>query len=103
MLTFLTENRISDAKDLMHPDASAESDAPFVQIATYLSGRKVKNIDVETINVNNSTGTSGKVSEENVVYLITLDDDEVFYINSVYLSNNNGSGFTSFQLILGLV
>jgi hypothetical protein len=41
--------------------------------------------------------------QEQATYKTTLDSTEVIYITAVYLNNNAGSGFISFQLVLGVV
>lgn len=103
MMTALAEHRMSDAKALIHPQAAEKFDTAITQISTYLSGRKIRSMELTNINVNTSTGTSGKTRQEQVVYQITLNDGEVIYLNVVYLSNSVGSGFASFQLVLGMV
>lgn len=103
MLTALADNRISDAKALLHPQTSGKSDEAIAQMSAYLAGRKASSIEQRSINVNSSTGTSGKTRQEQVAYQVTLSDGVVIYLNVVYLSNNAGTGFISFQLILGIV
>ena len=83
-----------DAKDF---------DDAISQMSDYIDGREVTSMELININVNTSTGTSGKSREEQVVYKVTLDDNDVIYLNVDYLSNNEGTGFTSFQLVLGVV
>ena len=102
MMTALAENRTSDAKALLHPKASESSDNAIAQMNSYLAGRETKSIELQSINVNSSAGTSGKTREEQVTYRVTLNDDTVISVNAVYLSDNQGSGFSSFQLVLGV-
>lgn len=103
MLAALAENRASDAKALMHIQSADRSDTAIAQMIAYLDGRKVSSLELKNINVNTSTGTSGKARQERVAYQVTLTDDVVIYLNVVYLSNNAGTGFTAFQLVLGVV
>lgn len=103
MMEALAENRSPEAKALMHPDASGKSDAAITQMSDYLAGRKVRSMELKNINVNTSSGTSGNTKQENVAYQATLTDGSVIYLNVVYLSNRAGTGFTSFQLVLGVV
>ncbi len=103
MLTALAENRISDAKSFMHPKKSENTDTALTQMSEYLEGRKAESIKVTGINVNTSTGASGKSRQENVGYRVTLADGDVVYLSVVYLSDNDGAGFISFQLVLGVV
>ncbi len=103
MMAALAENRTSDAKALMHTQSAERSDAAIAQMSAYLDGREVSSMELKSINVNTSTGTSGKTRQEQVAYKVILTDGVVIYLNVVYLSNNAGTGFTSFQLVLGVV
>ena len=103
MMLAMAENRESDAKALMHPQATEEADAAIAQMSTYLDGRKVDSMEPTSINVNTSTGTSGETREEQVTYRVTLDDGVVIHLNVVHLSDNDGSGFSTFQVVIGLV
>ncbi len=103
MLLALAENRTSDAKTLMHPQATGNIDSALTQISGYLAGRKADSMELENINISTSTGTSGKTRQEQVVYRVTLSDSDVIYLNAVYFSNKDGAGFVSFQLVLGVV
>ena len=103
MMLAMAENRESDAKALMHPQATEKADAAIAQMSTYLDGRKVDSMEPTSINVNTSTGTSGETREEQVTYRVTLDDGVVIHLNVVHLSDNEGSGFSSFQVVIGLV
>lgn len=99
----LAEDGVSDSKSLMHPRIAEKSEAALTQICDYLDGREASSIEVKNINISTSTGTSGKVRQEQVVYQVTLDDGAVIYLNVDYLSDNEGTGFVSFQLVLGVV
>ena len=103
MMAALSENRTSDAAELMHPSKKENVDPAITQMYEYLAGRTANNIELININVQNSTGTEGKVRQEQTAYKVTLSDGAVIYSNVIYLSNNAGTGFTSFQLVLGVV
>ena len=103
MMTALVNNDTADAKALMHPQSAKETDAAITQMSSYLSGRTVGSIELKSINVNTSTGTSGKVRQEQASYQVTLIDGEIIYLNVAYLSDNSGEGFISFQLVLGVI
>ena len=103
MMQALAENRASDAKALMHPQIAEASDNPLAQMSAYLAGRGVDDMELTNITINTSAGTSGNVRQEKVVYRVALTDGTVIYLNVVYLSNNQGTGFASFQLVLGVV
>ena len=59
MMTALVNNNTADAKALMHPQSDKETDVAITQMSSYLSGRTVGSIELKSINVNTSTGTSG--------------------------------------------
>ncbi len=103
MMVALSEDRISDAKDLMHPLASEDSDIALQKISSYLNGRDVYSIEMVSINTTSSVGTEGKVKQEQVVYQVVLSDDELLYINALYRSDNNSAGFMTFYLLLGVL
>ena len=103
MMMALAEDRISDAKLLMHPQAGKKTDATLAQMSDFLAGREVSSLELKNINVKASTGTAGKIRQEEVAYQVTLTDGAVIYLNVGYLSDRDGAGFTSFQLVLGIV
>lgn len=103
MMIALAVDSTSDAKSLMHPQTAEVSDDAITQMSAYIAGRKVSTMEQVSVNVNTSTGTSGTTRQEQLVYQVTLTDGAVIYLNVVYLSNNQGTGFTSFQLVLGVV
>jgi hypothetical protein len=103
MMKALAEDRISDAKALMHPQVAETSDNAIAQMSDYLAGREVSAMELRSISVNTSAGTSGKSRQERVAYQVTLTDGAVIYLNVVYFSNNDGKGFSAFQLVLGVV
>ena len=103
MLDCLVQNRVSDAKGLMHADIDEDMTSSFVQMINYLDGRKVNSIEQDSIKVNTSTGASGKVRQEQVRFLVTLSDGELFVLDEIYLSDGNSAGFISFNIVLGIV
>ena len=104
MMEALAKNLIDDAKALMHPKTTSEDmTARFEQMIDFLDGREVVSMELEGINVSSSIGTSGNTKQEDLFYKATLSDNSVVYINAVYLADDDGAGFTSFQLVLGIV
>ena len=103
MMAALADNNTSDAKALLHPQAAETFDNAIAQMSAYLAGRKANAIELVNININTSTGTAGKTRQERVGYKVTLTDGAVIFLNAVYLSNNQGTGFASFQVVLGVV
>ena len=102
MLAALAQSNDTDAKKLMHPDAK-DADNGIAQMTAFLASREARTIEVQNVNVNTSSGTSGKMRQEQVSYKVTLSDNTVIYISAVHLSNKAGTGFISFQLVLGVV
>ena len=103
MISALAEDRMSDAEALMHPQAKEKSDTGIAQIKLYIDGRKAEAMTLQSINVTNSVGISGKASQEQVTFKVALSGGEIVHITSYYLSNNAGEGFISFQMVLGVI
>ena len=103
MMSAMTEKSVSDATSLLHPEANENADDAIEQIVSYVNGRSVSSMELMNINVSSSTSTSGKMRKEQAVYQVAMDDGEIFYLNTVYVTNNDGDGFISFQLVLGIV
>ena len=103
MMAALSAANTADAKALLHPQVAESSDNAITQMSTYLAGRNAETMEVTGITVNTSAGTSGNTRQERVNYRVTLTDGAVIFLNVVYLSNNQGTGFASFQIVLGVV
>ena len=103
MMVAMADGNTADAKALLHPQVVETSDNAITQMSTYLAGRTAETMEVTGITVNTSAGTSGNVRQERVNYQVTLTDGAVIFLNVVYLSNNQGTGFASFQIVLGVV
>ncbi len=99
MISALEENRVADAKALMHPDAADVSDDAIAQMVKFLDGRKIGEMEITGIKLNSSTG--GKTEE--LVYLATLDDGNTFFVSTEYVSNDDGVGFIVFQFAIGII
>ncbi len=103
MLLALSEKRTEDALALMHPDAPAENLERFiVQMADYLNGRAVLEMQVSGVSMNYSAGTDGKAKEEQILYEVTLDDTSLIYVDTTYLIEEDAKGFTAFTIIFGV-
>lgn len=103
MMAALADDNTSGAKALLHPQVAATSDNAITQMSAYIAGRKASAIELINININSSTGTVGITRQERVGYKVTLTDGAVIFLNADYLSNNQGTGFASFQVVLGVV
>lgn len=103
MMIALTSGNASDAKALLHPQTNPDADNSINQMIEYLNGKQINSMELTNINLSSSVGTSGRVKQEHATYKIVLSNSETIGISAVYLSNNEGSGFVSFQLLLGII
>ena len=101
MMSYLASGQIEEAKALMHPDADGDTDKALTQISNYLRGYEVSSIEQSDAEVKSSSGASEKTRQEQLTYDVTLNSGENILLYVSYLSNNDGDGFTSFQLVLG--
>ena len=103
MLQALAEEDGEKALGLMHPDAPNRSAQAIEQLCNYLAGRKVKNLEQKNLHKTKSSGTYGTKQQETATILVTMEDEEQFYLSVSYLTDAEKKGFVSFQLILGMV
>ena len=103
MMAALASENMADAKALLHPQVAETSENALAQMSAYLSGRTASAMERRSITVNTSTGTSGNSRQERVAYHVTLSDGAEIFLNVVYLSNSQGTGFVSFQVVLGVI
>ena len=102
MMEALADGDLASAKALLHPSIT-DGEANLIQMVDYLDGREVSSLEVIGKNVTSSVGSSGNMIREQVNYEVTLTDSTVIYLTTVYRINDAGSGFVSFQMILGMV
>lgn len=102
MMLALAEGDVAAAEALMHPDVDPKAKEQLAQIEDYLAGRKVSSMEQKSISFNKFVGTNGKESREDVTYQVKLEDNTEIYISVSYLENTSGSGFTAFQMSLGV-
>ena len=102
MMEALADGDLASAKALLHPSIT-DGEANLIQMADYLDGREVSSLEVIGKNLTSSVGSGGNMIREQVNYEVTLADSTVIYLTTVYLSNDAGAGFVSFQMILGMV
>lgn len=103
MMTALTEKSTSDAKALMHPQIGESKNAGISQLIDFVNGRSLKSLELTNINFSSAIGTSGNQKQEQTTFKASLSDGDIIYITAVYLSNDAGAGFISFQIVLGAV
>ena len=103
MMNLLAANDPAAAVKMMHPDVAGKADKAIAQMADYVAGRKTTQLQLINFNVSTSSGTSGKIRQEKVVYQTTLEDGEMIYLSATYVSGSTGEGFASFQIVLGAV
>ena len=102
MMEALADGDLASAKALLHPSIT-DGEANLIQMVDYLDGREVSSLEVIGKNLTSSVGSGGNMIREQVNYEVTLADSTVIYLTTVYLANNAGAGFVSFQMILGIV
>ena len=103
VLQALTDGKIDEAKNHFHPDERENISDALAQMCDYLNGRVVSELTQQSFRVNTSTGTAGKIRQEAVTMKVVLEDGTVCYLSATHRSDNNGEGFVSFQLVLGVV
>ena len=103
MMAALADDRIDDAKALMHPDVTEDVIGDSLEaLATYLDGRIMLSKQVTSLSVKKNRKKSSKVLEEHISYDITLSDESVITVETIYISDENGAGFTTFRFALGV-
>ena len=100
MLLALAENDMSAAESLLHPQIAGDSGDMLERLADYIDGRKAESVEVTSVGINTSTGTGGKSRQEEISCEVKLDDGDSVALNVVYLSDNQGEGFSVFQIVL---
>lgn len=103
MVSALSEQRMDDAKALMHPDAEEVSSYYLSQMSSLLNGRKPTTLDRLNININTSPSFDGsKTVTEEATYIVNLDDGNSVVAQVIFISDDKGSGFASFVLSIGI-
>lgn len=103
MMTALSSGDTEAARALMHPDVAGDADDAIAQLADYIAARKTAQMEQTGLTVNTSSGTGGSVRQENGAFRVELEDGTFCYISAVHLTNSDGEGFISFQLVLGVI
>ena len=103
VLQALSDGKIDEAATHFHPNVAEKSDDALEQMRDYLNGRSVSELTQQGFRVNTSTGTAGKVRQEAVTMKVVLEDGTVCYLSATRRADNDGEGFVSFQLVLGVV
>ena len=103
MMTALATSKKSDALALIHANATEKADGSIDQMIEFIDGRRVSSMELTGINVTSSVGSNGNMRQEQVSYRVALSDGSTIYLTAVYLSNNLGEGFVSFQIVLGMI
>ena len=103
LLQALTEDDLAAALETMHPGTADWAESGLEQLRDYLAGRKVLKLNIQGVNRNSTSGSSGKVEQEQAAFQVVLADGTVCYISAVYRTDKDGAGFVSFQMILGVV
>ncbi len=101
LLTHLSAGDMGEAAGMMHAD---QMNTPGLeQISKYLAGRRVSQLDTQSVNAHTVRGSNGTEETEKATFRATLEDGETIYLSVVYFKNAKDQGFTSFQLVLGAI
>ena len=101
MLTAISENRAEDAKAMMHPSYTEDANLGIEHMSGYLLGKEAEEMTAITFNISTSYG-SDKVRHETATYQVRFTNGDIAHISVDHLSDSEGEGFLSFQLILGI-
>jgi len=108
MLEAMTKKDMDAVLAFMYPDLLEDENKKLSvidqlqQIMDYVDGRKALSFEQLSVNVKNSSGTAGKVKQEQAVFKVMFAEETV-YVSVTYLTQNGKSGFISYQLVLGVV
>lgn len=106
MLAALQARHTLNACALLHPTSAQTSTGDILQMIQYLDGRRISAIELDNIRVTVTPNLlrlmPGTTQSEETEYLITLESGESFRVHATYLSDPNGSGFVSFQILIGV-
>ena len=97
-MTALCENRPDDVKALMHPSVADKADDGISQMIAFLDGREVSAMNLQNINLS----TAGGDKEESLIYAVELSDGKMVFVQALYLSDDDGAGFSEFQFVMGV-
>lgn len=103
MMEALAGGNVDSALALMHPTVAEGAEDAVAEMCEYLAGRKAAQLNQKSVNVNTSTGTSGKSRQETATFQVELEDGTEIYISAAYRTDAAGEGFASFQIVLGVV
>lgn len=103
MLAALTAGDGDAAKALIHPSrVDGATDAAIAAMIDLLGGREVESCTQVSLHVNTSTGTKGTArTESGTVHLLFTDGTDM-RLQYAYVSDNNGQGFATFELLVGV-
>ena len=102
MLAALAAGDRDAALALYHPKYRENFEAALDQLSGYVAGRTMSSMESASWNTTTSKGTGGTSTQESGSFRVTMEDGEVFYISAVHLTDGNGEGFVSFQIVLGV-
>ncbi len=103
MLTALVAGDIQAGMKLLHPNVAQNGEEKLLQMSRYLFGSKIVELTLQKVAVNNTKSTSGDAIQETGAFRMELEDGTELFLSVLYLTDDVGEGFVSFQIILGLV
>ena len=104
MLDALSAGDMDSAMKMMHPSVTPVNARPgLAQIVDYLDGRKVVSMEQMRISTQKTSSLTGSAAMEQAGFDLVLDDGTLCSVSMAYLKDPEGEGFSSVQLILGVV
>ncbi len=102
MLEALTDGDAEGALAMMHPDVSEDAEDAIDQMIDYIDGREVEKIEQTNFGVNTSLDGGGKTRTEEGGFQVSFDDGTKIHVAATYTIDDDGEGFSRFQLELDI-
>ncbi|MBE6960584.1 MAG: nuclear transport factor 2 family protein [Ruminococcaceae bacterium] len=108
MLNALAAKDVEAALALMHPSVVNNAQkkenvkAMLQQMMNFVDGRDFQALSQRSLNVKSSIGSQGNVKQEVAMFQVNIGE-EVCYLSVTSVTQDGKTGFTSYQLVLGVV
>ena len=108
MLNALAAKDMEAALALMHPSVVNNAQkkenvkAMLQQMMNFVDGRDFQALSQRSINVKSSVGSKGNMKQEVAMFQVNIGE-EVCYLSVTSVTQDGKTGFTSYQLVLGVV
>ena len=103
MLSILGAGDVEQALQMLHPDVRESANHAMEQNSAYMQGRRVTSVETLSCSVYTSKGTAGDIRQEQASFKVTFGDGEIVAVSAVYYTDKAGTGFSTFQIILGAI